>query len=173
MSDFLKSLLKDIVIAALLAAVILYFVRPTIVKQTSMVPTLEPNDYLIIYKQAYRNADPERGDIIVFQSDMVDANGKNKLLIKRVIGLPGDVLTIQDNKVYINGELYEEDYLKDGITPGDIRDLTIPEGYYFAMGDNRVSSIDSRSDEVGLVPRSALRGKAVIRLFPFRRIRTF
>ncbi|MBQ3302598.1 MAG: signal peptidase I, partial [Eggerthellaceae bacterium] len=60
-----------------------------------------------------------------------------------------------------------------GITPGDIRDFTVPEDCYFVMGDNRVSSIDSRSDEVGLVERSAVRGKAVLRLFPFRRFRKF
>jgi len=172
LGDFLKSLIKDIIIAVILAAAILYFVRPTIVKQTSMVPTLNPNDYLLIYKQAYRSSDPERGDIIVFQSELEDEDGSDKLLIKRVIGLPGDTITIKDDMVYINGEAYEEDYLNDGITPGDIEDLEIPDGQYFCMGDNRVSSVDSRDPEVGLIDRDTIMGKAIIRLFPLNEITT-
>ena len=173
MSDFLKSLIKDVIIAALLAAAVLYFVRPTIVQQTSMQPTMNPNDYIIIYKQAYRSEGPARGDIIVFESALKDDRGNDKLLIKRVIGLPGDVITIRDDQLYLNGEAYQEDYLKDGITTGLIEDLTVPDGQYFCMGDNRVSSIDSRDDSVGFVKRSQIRGKAVLRLFPFNRIQTF
>lgn len=177
--SFFKSLLIDVVIAAALAAVVLYFIRPTIVKQTSMEDTLHENDYMIMSRQAYRNHDPERGDIIIFQSELVDEDsGKDKLLIKRVIGLPGDQLSIIDNQLYINGEAYVEDYLKDGITPAfDIpaegETYTVPENSYFCMGDNRVGSVDSRRLEVGCVDRDLIKGKVVIRLFPFNKIQKF
>ena len=165
--------------AVLLASAVLYFIRPTIVKQTSMEDTLHENDYMIMYRQAYRKHDPERGDIIIFQSSLTDEDsGRDKLLIKRVIGLPGDQLMISDNQLYINGEPYIEDYLRDGYTPAFERPAegetyTVPEGCYFCMGDNRAGSVDSRRFEVGDVQRDAIKGKVVLRLFPFNRIRTF
>lgn len=177
--SFFKSLITDIAIAAVIAGAVLFFVRPTIVKQTSMLETLQPNDYLIMYRRAYSgDKTPERGDIVIFQSDLVnEEDGKDKLLIKRVIGLPGDVISIVNSQVYINGEEYKEDYLADGITPVvDIptegESYTVPEGEYFCMGDNRVVSIDSRSSEVGCVSKDQIKGKAVLRLFPFNKITT-
>lgn len=173
MSEFAKSLMKDVVIAGVLAIVILQFVRPTIVKETSMQDTLNENDYVMLSKRAYVNEDPQRGDIIVFQSGISDEDGNQKLLIKRVIGLPGDTITIKDDQLYINGEKYDETYLKDGITTGDIENLEVPDNEYFVMGDNRVVSIDSRYSEVGFVDRDTIIGKAVLRLYPFNEIRTF
>ncbi len=176
---FIRSLVADIIIAAVLAAVVLYFIRPTIVKQSSMEDTLHENDYMIMYRQAYRKSTPERGDIIIFQSELVDEDsGKDKLLIKRVIGLPGDEIKISDGQLYINGDAYEEDYLKDGYTPAfDIpqegETYTVPEGSYFCMGDNRVGSVDSRRSEVGCVAGVLIRGKVVLRLYPFNEIRSF
>ena len=178
-ASFFKSLVVDIVIAAALAAVVLYFIRPTIVKQSSMEDTLHENDYMIMYKQAYRKTPPVRGDIVIFQSELVDENnGKNKLLIKRVIGLPGDEIKIEGGQLYINGEAYEEDYLKDGYTPAfeipvEGETYTVPEGSYFCMGDNRVGSVDSRRKEVGCVAGDLIKGKVVVRLFPFNKIQTF
>ena len=177
--SFFRSLIIDVLIALLLAAAVLYFIRPTIVKQTSMEDTLHENDYMIMYRQAYRNHEPERGDIIIFQSSLTDEDsGKEKLLIKRVIGLPGDEIMISDNQLYINGEAYMEDYLKDGYTPAFERPAegetyTVPEGCYFCMGDNRAGSVDSRRYEVGDVPLEAIKGKVIVRLFPFSNIRTF
>ena len=177
--DFFKSLLTDVVIAVILAAIVLFFIRPTIVKQTSMENTLHENDYMIMYKQAYRSHSPERGDIIIFQSSMPDENtGKDKLLIKRVIGLPGDQLSIINSQLYINGEEYHEDYLKDGYTPAfetpqEGETYTVPDGQYFVMGDNRAGSIDSRRSEVGTVSQEQIQGKVVLRLFPFNRIQRF
>ncbi len=169
-NSFLKSLIVDVAVAVALAMAVLYFIRPTIVRQTSMQDTLQPNDYIIMYKRAYAHKTPQRGDIVVFQSKLTDEQGREKLLIKRIIGLPGDVITIEDNQLYLNGSKYEEDYIKDGITPGDIKDYVVPEGRYFTMGDNRVVSVDSRYDEVGCVALDAIEGKAVIRLFPFNKI---
>ena len=172
MSDFVKSLIKDIIVAAILAAVVISFVRPTIVKQTSMQDTLNPNDYIIMYRRAYSgDKEPKRGDIVIFKSELQDENGKNKLLIKRVIGLPGDKITINDGKVYINDKEYDESYLKDGYTTGSVNNFKVPKGEYFVMGDNRVVSIDSRYSEVGCIKKDAIKGRAVLRLFPFTKIR--
>ena len=177
--SFFKSLLIDIIIAILLASAVLFFIRPTIVKQTSMEDTLRENDYMIMYRLAYRNHGPERGDIIIFQSNLVNEDsGKDKLLIKRVIGLPGDEIMIKDNQLYINGEAYNEDYLKDGYTPAfeiplEGETYTVPEGTYFCMGDNRAGSVDSRRKEVGDVPAESIKGKVIIRLFPFNKIQRF
>lgn len=177
--SFFKSLLIDILIAVCLAAAVLYFIRPTIVKQTSMEDTLHENDYMVMYRQAYRKHGPERGDIIIFQSNLVnEESGRDKLLIKRVIGLPGDDIMISDGQLYINGEAYQEDYLKDGYTPAfeiplEGETYTVPEGTYFCMGDNRAGSVDSRRKEVGMVPEENVKGKVVLRLFPFSNIRRF
>lgn len=177
--SFISSLLIDIVIAVILAAIVLFFIRPTIVRQSSMENTLHDGDYMIMYKQAYRSHEPERGDIIIFQSSLVnEETGGVKLLIKRVIGLPGDEISIIDDQLYINGEAYEEDYLKDGYTPAfeipaEGETFTVPEGEYFCMGDNRVGSIDSRRSEVGCVTKPQIKGKVVIRLFPFNKIKRF
>lgn len=173
MNEFTKSLIKDILTAAVIAGILLFFIRPTIVKQNSMQNTMQPNDYLIMYKQAYRSSNPHRGDIVIFQSSLRDENGNDKLLIKRVIGIPGDTITIKGDQLYLNGKAYQEDYLKDGITTGDISNYEVPHGEYFVMGDNRVVSKDSRSEDVGCVNKEQIRGKVVLRLFPFNKIRTF
>lgn len=171
-SNMMLELVKDLVIAIVIASAVLYFVRPTIVKQTSMQATMNPNDYLIMYRQAYRSKSPERGDIIIFQSELTDDEGNDKLLIKRVIGLPGDKIQIKNQKVYINGKEYEENYLKDGYTTGE-GTWNVPKHQYFVMGDNRVVSVDSRYAEVGFVDKDQIEGKVLIRLFPFNKIKTF
>lgn len=173
MGEFLKGLIVDILIAVAIAGAVLFFIRPTVVKQTSMQDTLNPNDYIILYKRAYVSNEPERGDIVVFESELADANGNDKLLIKRVIGLPGDTIDIVDEQVYLNGEVLDEDYIKDGVTPAvEGNHFEVPDGAYFMMGDNRVVSVDSRYSEVGYVSKDLIKGKAVIRLFPFTKIKT-
>ena len=177
--SIVKSLIIDILIAVALAGALLYFIRPTIVKQSSMEDTLHNNDYMIMSRRAYKSHGPERGDIIIFQSELPDEDSdSDKLLIKRVIGLPGDQLEIKDEQLYINGEAYHEDYLKDGYTPvidtpAEGETYTVPEDSYFCMGDNRAGSIDSRDDSVGPVSSDLIKGRVVLRLFPFNKIQRF
>jgi signal peptidase I len=169
----MKAIVRDILLALLLAFVISMLIRPTIVKEISMLPTLQENNYLMIYKQAYRFGEVQRDDIIVFHSKLVDEKGKEKLLIKRIIGIPGDVLTITGGKVYRQGSLIQEPYIMGGVkgqTSGELYNYQVPDGFVFVMGDNREVSLDSRSEEVGPVRISDIIGKAFFRLYPFDKI---
>lgn len=165
--NIIKEWLKDIAIALVIAIIVLQFIKPTIVKESSMEPTLYENHYLLLNKMAYKLDEPDRGDIIVFKSELLDDNGNEKWLIKRVIGLPGDIITIANGKVQLNGKLYEEEYLNDGVTDGELINYTVPDGEYFVMGDNRLVSLDSRYEEVGNVEEESIEGKAVFRVYPF------
>lgn len=166
----MKELIRDIIIALVIVLAITWIIKPTIVKESSMQPTLYENNYLLVNKQAYKFGDEKRGDIIVFHSDIEDENGAKKLLIKRIIGLPGDIITVKDEKVYINGKEQDEVYTKEHITTGEVDNLKVPKGKLFVMGDNRRVSIDSRSEEVGCISEDQVMGKAFLRLYPFNEI---
>ena len=97
-------------------------------------------------------------------------------MIKRVIGLPGDTIEIKDNVLYVNGNIYEEEYLDEGLEYPDffLSDLgydTIPEDMYLVLGDNREDSLDSR--EIGLISKDNINGKIVLRIWPLNKISTF
>lgn len=156
--------IKTIVLSLIIALIITTFVKPTIVKNYSMSPTLNENNFLLINRFLYKRSTPETGDIVVFESDLKTEDGQDKLLIKRVIGVPGDEIKINDGKVYINGDLLEEEYIPGVYTEGNI-DMLIPENKIFVMGDNRNNSLDSR--ELGLVDFETVVGKAFLRLYPF------
>ncbi len=164
------SWLKSIIIALVITIGIKSVFLPTFVNGESMYPTLDDHDFLLVYKLAYSNDLPERGDIIVFKSDLIDTKtNKKKDLVKRVISLPGERITIKDNKVLINGKCLNESYLIDIDTFGDI-DIIVPDAHIFVLGDNRDNSTDSRSQVIGTVPLEDILGKAVIRMFPFNKI---
>ncbi len=169
----LKAWIKDILIAVIIAMLILQFIKPTFVKETSMMPTLQEYNFLLLSKQAYRFGEPKQGDIIVFHTNLKTQTGDEKLLIKRVIGLPGDTIAIHEGTVYLNGEALEEPYTLDHYTSGTIDDEIIPDDSLFVMGDNRLNSIDSRDPSVGFVKVSSVYGKAIIRLYPFNEIGLF
>lgn len=161
--------IKTIVISVVIALVITAFIRPTLVKGHSMYPTLQPNNYLIINKIPYMFHNPERGDIVVFKSHLKTDDGKEKDLIKRVIAVEGDHLTIKEGTTYINGEVIKENYINGDFTSGDL-EMDVPKGEVFVMGDNRQNSLDSRDSRVGPVNVDTIRGKVLVRLFPFNEI---
>ena len=171
LSENTKEWIKDILIAIVVAFLVLQFIKPTIVQEHSMENTLVANDYLFISKQSYRLfGDPQRGDIIVFHSSLTTSDGSEKLLVKRIIAIPGDTISITGGVVYINGEAQDEPYTKDGYTNTEMDEVYVPEGKLFCMGDNRQNSRDSRDPLIGLVDEDDVLGKAVFRLFPFSRI---
>ncbi|MGI6722549.1 MAG: signal peptidase I [Anaerovoracaceae bacterium] len=158
-----KSLITDIIIVVVIVLAVTAFMKPIIVKQTSMTPTLQENNYIFLSRQAYRFGEPKRGQIVVFP--IKTAAGK-ELFIKRVIGLPGDVIDIHDGKVYVNGKKEDQSFTRDGYTPGYVRDFKVPAGRIYVMGDNRVDSVDSRYKEVGTRKISEVTGVAVLRVWP-------
>lgn len=142
---------KDIA-AIVLAVLFLFSCRIGIVSGNSMSPTLGDGDYVVYSSITFCGL--RSGDIIVFDNKDCGA------LIKRVIGCPGDVISIKGGVVYLNGGKLTEDYTAPGLfSPGDIEyPLHIPSGCYFVMGDNRKESRDSRMRCVGLVSDGQILG---------------
>lgn len=168
-------LIVDLVVAALLAAAILFFIQPTTVRQTSMEDNFHEGDYLIIAKQAYRKKAPQRGDVVVFESKLEGDEKmrklyKGELLIKRVVGLPGDTIEFRDGYTHINGVAIEEPYAKGSTyardNPYEEEEFVVPDGCYYVIGDNRENSADSRDSRVGYATKENLVGKVVFRVWP-------
>lgn len=147
-------------------AIITFVGQRTEVSGSSMYDTLEDGDNLWIDKLSYRFHDPERFDIVVFPYQ-----DSSVFYIKRIIGLPGERVRIEDDgTIYINNEPLEENYGYETIDPGMIgragNNIILGEDEYFVMGDNRNDSKDSRFEEVGNIHRDDLEGKAVLRIWP-------
>ena len=141
---------------AVITLVFVFFFRLNGVSGSSMYPTLVDKDYLVLESNfLYRDA--KQGDIVVLYTPPFSEN--DELLVKRVIGLPGDTITFADGYVYVNGEKLEEEYLPvKGVTECD-KSFTVPEGCFFPMGDNRTGSNDARSWANPYVKVSAIQAK--------------
>ena len=159
---------RDLMLSVLIAVlVILFLYRPVKVEGTSMMPSLFDQERLFINQYSYKFGlgDIKRGDTVVFWFP----GDTTKSYIKRVIGIPGDRVAVQDGYVIINGRKLIENYV-----PPEYRDDSslppelIPPEKYFVLGDHRVSSNDSRA--WGLVPRSYIYGKAVFVFWPLERL---
>ena len=143
--------------ALVLALLINHFVaQTTYVLGQSMEPNLHDDEHLLIEKLSYRFGTPERGDIVVIDVDYTEIP-----LIKRIIGLPGEMVQVRDSQLYIDGQLTTEPYLTDTLQR-DYGPTTVPEGYVFVMGDNRNNSNDSRY--FGAVAVDNILGRAVLLL---------
>jgi signal peptidase I len=151
------------VLQTLIMAVILYFLIDVVVgrvrvENISMEPTLQEGQFILVNKMAYRLGDFQRGDIVIFHYP----KGPEEDYIKRVIGLPGDTLRIQDGRVEVNGQVLDEPYI--AAPPSYNNAWTIPEGQIFVLGDNRNRSSDSHS--WGFVPVELVVGKALVIYWP-------
>jgi signal peptidase I len=146
------------------------FVRPFVIEpfyipSESMVPTLEVGDRVFVNKFIYRFHEPERDDIIVFKSIGDSTEGGQEDLIKRVVGLPGDEISVQDGVLFVNGKRQEEPYVNPRFPDiSSFGPMTVPKGEVFLMGDNRADSRDSRF--FGPVPFENIEGKAFIIFWP-------
>lgn len=145
----------------------------------SMEPTIQVGDRLFGWKTAYRgDRQPERYDVVIFKNLY---SGMDDYLIKRVIGMPGDVLEFKNNQVYANGELLDDSFTKGITTQGalPVDTLVVPEGCYFVMGDNREHSLDARfwktrsGKNVPFITEHEIVAKAVFRYFPFTEMGNF
>lgn len=170
----MKNLLKDILsmsiyllIVLVLTYLVIHFVgQRTVVHGASMENTLMDGDNLIVDKITYRFHEPKRFDVIVFPF----YKGENSYYIKRVIGLPGDTVYINEQgDIYINEKKLEENYGKEKIeNPGMAAStLYLASDEYFVLGDNRNASSDSRDPALGLVKRENITGRAWFRMYPF------
>ncbi len=166
------SWVKEIAVTLVIVWFILTFVaQNNRVSGTSMQPTVFANDTVIVNKFIYRFQKPERGDIIIFPT--LESDGKKVLLIKRIIGLPGDSVDIKDGAVYVNDILLEEDYIDvetEAVDGQVVFPITVPEDEYFVLGDNRPVSKDSRWLSVGTVTKKDIVGKVSIRIWPLDEI---
>ena len=187
--DRTKTVVREVVETVMLALLVFLCVRASFqnfkVDGSSMYPTLENGQFLIVNKLVYSEVDmeklskfiplitasngekrnvfhgPDRGDIVVLQ----DPRKPEIDLIKRVIGLPGETLEIVDGKVYINDFRLDEPYIKT-VWHDNKPKILVPPGQYFVMGDNRDNSLDSRSQQVGFVPGDLIIGKALVSYWP-------
>ena len=163
-----------IAVVCLLAFVsVWYFGQKVSTVGDSMKPILRNGDVVLVNRIVYNASRPKRGDIIVFKSSLLDDNGKPKYLIKRIIGLPGDTIAIEDGYVILNGQTIQEPYVAEQGMSGEMEEITVEEGKLFVMGDNRYVSQDSRSPAVGQIDEDTVLGKVVLRIFPFNSIEYF
>ena len=155
-----------IVVGALLVALVVktFLIQAFFIPSLSMYSTLDEGDRVLVNKLSYRLGDIDRGDIVVFERPKNLPESAIKDLIKRVIGLPGDVLESRDGAVYVNGERLEEGYLDEGTTTTGLERQTVPEGFIFVMGDNRENSEDSRF--FGPIDEDLVVGRAFVRVWP-------
>lgn len=159
-------LVKTVAGAAVLALLIMTFVaRAFTVDGSSMVPTLHDGERLMVDKLTYRFREPQRGEIVVFRYPL----NPREHYIKRVVGVPGDVVEVRNGRVYLNGTPLEEPYL-EAPTLGYFGPVRVPPGHYFVLGDNRNNSEDSRDPKVGFVPKELIEGRAVWRYWPLARM---
>lgn len=189
-----SSLLRELPILILIAFVLAFLLRTFVVQvfyipSSSMEPTLQVNDRILVEKVSYRATDLRRGDIVVFEGDHIDvpdvgavdtvlrgigqvigvvpANARD--FVKRVVGLPGDEIHIdEEGTVTVNGDVLEEPYLGQR-DPRSCGPLVVPEGQLFFLGDNRANSSDSRAG-LGFVPENYVVGRAFLTIWPVDRV---
>ncbi len=155
-------ILIAVAIAMLLRFFVFEFVR---VDGPSMNPTLESGEAVFVEKVSKITGNFTRGEIVV-----VSYPNRTESFVKRIIGVPGDTVAITDGKAYLNGQTLDEPYIKEPYIEGDMETVTVPEGHYFVMGDNRNNSSDSRSSAVGPIPAENVIGHAMFIIWPLDQI---
>jgi signal peptidase I len=171
MALFFLEIIKVALLAAITIGLVRYFLfKPFYVKGHSMEPSFYERDYLLIDEITYRFRQPERGEVIVFNSPV-----NSDYYLKRIIALPGERIKIEENKIVIynkenpTGFIVEENYIFED-TSGLVN-ITLKENEYFVLGDNRDASYDSRN--FGAIDENSLVGRVWVRGFPFSRIAVF
>ena len=162
----LRGTVYVLTIVAAVAVLIATLVLPVLqIEGTSMEPTLSNGDIVLLMKTTRF----ERGDLCAF-------TWNNKLLVKRVVGLPGDWIEIDtDGTVYLNGDKLDEPYVQQmALGECDLEfPFQVPQEQYFVIGDMRESSIDSRNSLIGCIPKDQIVGKVFFRVWPFKKISFF
>ncbi len=158
-----------VVIMAILVMIYLFVMSPQEISGQSMYPNFENGEYILTNKVTYRLKEPDRGDVVVFESP----RNKDIDYIKRVIGLPGESVALRSSSFYINGQKLDEPYIDPSVYTfggsflAENSEITVPSGLYFVVGDNRPNSSDSR--EFGPIAKEDFIGQAFLRYFPFQK----
>lgn len=161
----IRETLDTVVWVALLFTLVNLATARFIVEGGSMEPNFHTGEYVLVSRVSYLLGEPQRGDVIVFHYP----NNTQQDYIKRVIGLPGDMVEIRDQQVYVNGEALNEPYINEACTLSCADNLwRMNAGEYFVMGDNRNHSSDSRA--FGVVERQFIVGEALLRYWPINKI---
>ncbi|MDF2474331.1 MAG: signal peptidase [Anaerocolumna sp.] len=163
---FLEVLVYIAIFYACIYIIPIYVIQRTVVDGPSMENTLFNEENLLVEKISYRVDALNRFDIIVFYPYGHDVE---EYFVKRIIGLPGETVQIIGSD--INGEVLEEDYGKDPITYSGIAEdpITLGENEYFVLGDNREISFDSRYEEIGIISKDNIGGRAILRIWPLNK----
>ena len=160
--SIIKEWIIDIAVVACIALFLWKFVGYGVwITSGSMIPTLEIKDRLIV-SRVHNAENLKEGDIVLFKNDEFEG----QILIKRLIGLPGDKIQIKDGVVFRNGEQLKEDYVKNNEKYNGT--FQVPQGEYFFLGDNRANSDDSRYWKNPYVDKSYIEGKARIKYYPIK-----
>lgn len=167
--EFLKDTLKYLIVIFVVLFIFLYIFSFQQIVGSSMEPNLSNGNLIFLDKVIYKIKKPLRGDIISFSYS--DTNN----LIKRVIGLPGEYVSIKNNKIYIDNKELVEYYLKDQINNDfELSSLgyeKIPDNMYFVLGDNRTDSVDSRDSRVGVISSKDIIGKVRFVIWPINKFK--
>ncbi len=161
MRSFLREVLITLIIAVVIYLGLQLVIDSRVIPSSSMEPTLQIGQRLIVSKLTYNFHEPERGDIIVFHPPNEPRDSTP--FIKRIIGLPGETVEVQNNTVYINGQPLDEPYVKETIRY-TMSKVTVPRNEYFVLGDNRNVSGDSHTGWT--VPRENIIGKVWLTTWP-------
>lgn len=154
--SYVKELLPYIIILVVVILIKQFIVSPIRVNGISMTPTLEDKDIMILDEVSYRFNKIKRFDIVVIKYE-------DEYLIKRVIGLPGEKISYENNKLYINNKYVKENFTHKKTE--DFEEVRVGRDEYFVMGDNRSNSTDSRI--IGTVDKDKIRGKTSLTIYPF------
>ncbi len=157
------------IIVILVAVIVAFLINKFIlvnanIPSRSMAPGINVDDKLFGFRLAYLLSEPERGDVVIFEHQCYDGEGK-EALIKRVIGVPGDTIVITDGELYVNGEQVYEEYLGEAMI-GNFGPYEVPENCYFMLGDNRNISEDARYWDNTYVDRDEIIAKAIFKYKP-------
>jgi signal peptidase I len=161
-------LLRELVETVVLSLIIFLLIRQVVqnyrIESHSMQPNFYEGQFILVNKLAYKIGVPARGEVIVFHNP----NNHDEDYIKRVIGLPGDMVQVRDQTIYINNQILDQPYGPNPFPPDtNFGPALVPPNHLFVMGDNRPNSSDSRNPAVGPIDESLIVGKAWLRVWPF------